>query len=285
MNRVKKAYPVSILCRVLGVSRSGYYAWQHKAKKQRRSENDKLIILVRQLHRETGGSYGTRRMAKELRAHGIACGRCRARTLMRLAGVSIKRKKRFRVTTDSNHNLPVAPNLLNRQFDVSKSNCSWVGDITYIWTSEGWLYLATVMDLFSRQIVGWSLQNRMTKKLVSDALLMAIWRRRPLPGLMFHSDRGSQYCSSHFQDLLKAHKMLCSMSRKGNCWDNAVMERFFRSLKSERVVFRTYKTRAVAKQDIVEWIEMFYNSKRRHSYLGYVSPREFEKMRSIPLAA
>jgi putative transposase len=276
---------VSILCRVLGVSRSGFYNWRHESKKQRRRENDKLLPLVRQLHRESDSTYGTRRMAKALRGHGIPCGRCRARTLMSLAGVSVKRKKKFRVTTDSNHNLPVAPNLLNRQFNVSTPNRSWVGDITYIWTTEGWLYLATVMDLFSRQIVGWSLQDRMTKKLVFDALLMAIWRRRPSPGLIFHSDRGSQYCSSHFQDLLKAHKILCSMSRKGNCWDNAVIERFFRSLKSERVTFRNYKTREAAKQDIIAWIEMFYNSKRRHSYLGYVSPREFEKMQSILLAA
>jgi len=285
VNQAKEAYPVSILCSVLDVSRSGFYNWYHRARKKRSKENDKLIVLVRQLHREADGTYGTRRMAKALRVHGISCGRCRARTLMRLAGVSVKRKKRFRVTTESNHNLPVAPNLLNRQFDVTRPNRAWVGDITYIWTSEGWLYLATVMDLFSRQIVGWSLQNRMTRKLVSDALLMGIWRRRPAPGLLFHSDRGSQYCSSQFQDLLRAHNILCSMSRKGNCWDNAVMERFFGSLKSERVTFRNYRTRKAAKQDIVAWIEMFYNSKRRHSYLGYVSPREFEKMKSLQLAA
>jgi len=276
---------VNVLCRVLDVSRSGFYNWLHRNKKPQRRENGKLILLVRQVHREADGTYGTRRMVKALHAHGVSCGRCRARTLMRVAGVSVTRKKKFRVTTDSNHNLPVAPNLLNRQFDVSLPNHSWVGDITYIWTSQGWLYLATVMDLFSRQIVGWSLQNRMTKKLVSDALLMAICRRQPSPGLIFHSDRGSQYCSSQFQDLLKEHKIICSMSRKGNCWDNAVMERFFCSLKSERVAFKNYRTREAAKQDIIEWIEMFYNSKRRHSYLGYVSPREYEKMQSLSLAA
>ena len=276
---------MNVLCRVLDVSRSGFYNWLHRNKKPQRRENGKLILLVRQVNREADGTYGTRRMVKALHAHGISCGRCRARTLMRVAGVSVTRKKKFRVTTDSNHNLPVAPNLLNRQFDVSLPNHSWVGDITYIWTSQGWLYLATVMDLFSRQIVGWSLQNRMTKKLVSDALLMAICRRQPSPGLIFHSDRGSQYCSSQFQDLLKAHKIICSMSRKGNCWDNAVMERFFCSLKSERVAFKNYRTREAAKQDIIEWIEMFYNSKRRHSYLGYVSPREYEKMQSLSLAA
>ena len=276
---------MSILCQVLNVSRSGFYNWRHRDQKRQRRENGKLILLVRQVHRETDGTYGTRRMAKALHAHGIPCGRCRARTLMRIAGVSFKSKRRFRITTDSEHTLPVAPNLLNRQFDVSLPNRAWVGDITYIWTSKGWLYLATVMDLFSRQIVGWSLQNRMTRKLVSDALLMAICRRRPSPGLLFHSDRGSQYCSSEFQNLLKTHKIVSSMSRKGDCWDNAVIERFFGSLKSERVNFRNYSTREAAKQDIIEWIEMFYNSKRRHSYLGYVSPREFEKMQSIPLAA
>ena len=284
MDRAKKAYPVSLLCRVLGVSRSGYYTWQADSRKDYRQENDKLILLVRQIHQESDGTYGTRRMAKALRTHGITCGRCRTRTLMRLAGVKVKRKKRFRITTDSKHNLPVAPNLLQRQFDVSEPNCAWVGDITYIWTSEGWLYLATVMDLFSRQIVGWSLQSRMTQKLVSDALLMAIWRRRPAPGLIFHSDRGSQYCSSYFQGLLKVHKIQSSMSRKGDCWDNAVMERFFGSLKSERVAFRNYRTRETARQDIIAWIEMFYNSKRRHSYLGYVSPREFEKTRAQSMA-
>jgi len=282
---VKEAYPVSVLCRVLGVSRSGFYKWCHKIRAIRNKANNKLSLLVRQVHRESGGTYGTRRMAKALHAHGISCGRCRARTLMRLAGVSVRGKRRFRITTGSDHALPVAPNLLNRKFNVSSPNRSWVGDITYVWTSEGWLYLATVMDLFSRQIVGWSLQDRMTSKLVSDALLMALCRRQPSPGLIFHSDRGSQYCSSQFQDMLKAHKIISSMSRKGNCWDNAVIESFFGSLKSERINFKNYKTREAAKQDIVAWIEMFYNAKRRHSYLGYVSPREFEKMQTLSLAA
>ena len=276
---------MSILCSVLGVSRSGFYKWCHKVREIRNKASNKLSLLVRQVHRESGGTYGTRRMAKALHAHGISCGRCRARTLMRLAGVSVKGKRRFRITTDSDHNLPVAPNLLNRKFNVASPNRFWVGDITYVWTSEGWLYLATVMDLFSRQIVGWSLQDRMTSKLVSDALLMAICRRKPSPGLIFHSDRGSQYCSSQFQELLKAHKIISSMSRKGDCWDNAVMESFFGSLKSERINLKNYRTREAAKQDIVAWIEMFYNAKRRHSYLGYVSPREFEKMETLSIAA
>jgi transposase InsO family protein len=204
---------------------------------------------------------------------------------MKLAGVSAKQKKKFKVTTDSKHNLPVTPNLLNREFEVAEPDQVYVSDITYIWTSEGWLYLAIVLDLFSRQVVGWSLNSRMSRRLVMDALQMAIWRRRPASGLLFHSDRGSQYCSADFQKMLKQHKMISSMSRKGNCWDNAVAESFFGSLKTERVFFSNYTTRDQARKDIVDYIEMFYNSRRRHSYLGYVSPKEFEKRQLLKRAA
>jgi len=197
---------------------------------------------------------------------------------MKLAGVAAKQKKKFKVTTDSKHNLPVAPNLLNRQFEVNEPDKVYVSDITYIWTHEGWLYLAVVIDLFSRQVVGWSLNNRMTTKLIMDALRMAIWHRMPGRGLTFHSDRGSQYCSIVFQKMLKTHGMISSMSRKGNCWDNAVAESFFGSLKTERIFFTNYTTREIAKRDVVDYIEMFYNSNRRHSYLGYVSPKDFEKL-------
>ncbi len=196
---------------------------------------------------------------------------------MKLADVSAKQKKKFKVTTDSKHNLPVAPNLLNREFKVDTPDQVYVSDLTYIWTQEGWLYLAVVLDLFSRQVVGWSLNRRMTKQLVMDALRMAVWRRKPRAGLLFHSDRGSQYCSIDFQKMLSGYKMISSMSRKGNCWDNSVAESFFGSLKTERVFFSNYRTREEAKRDIVDYIEMFYNSKRRHSYLGYVSPKQFEK--------
>jgi len=204
---------------------------------------------------------------------------------MRLAGVSVKKRRKFRVTTHSKHNLPVAPNLLGRQFSVSEPNRIWAGDITYVWTVAGWLYLAVVMDLHSRQIIGWAMSERITKKLVMDALQMAIWRRRPAPGLLFHSDRGSQYCSHSFQRLLAANKMICSMSRKGNCWDNAVVEKFFGTLKTERVFFCHYRKRNEARADIMEYIEMFYNAKRRHSYLGYVSPKQFEEQHTFSLAA
>jgi transposase InsO family protein len=204
---------------------------------------------------------------------------------MALADVKAKQKKKFKVTTDSKHNLPVAPNLLDREFTVKEPNRVYVGDITYIWTQEGWLYLAIVLDLFSRQVVGWSMNQRMTKDLVKDALRMAYWRRKPAPGAIFHSDRGSQYCSKEFQSQLKAYQIISSMSRKGNCWDNAVAESFFGSLKTERVFFSNYRTRESARQDITDYIEMFYNSRRLHSHLGYLSPREFENLMEMKKVA
>ena len=195
---------------------------------------------------------------------------------MKLAGVEAKQRKKFKATTDSEHQLPVAPNLLNRMFTVTRLNCVWVGDITYIWTSEGWLYLAVVIDLSSRRVVGWSMNKYISRRLVMDALTMAIWRRKPSAGLIFHSDRGSQYCSHDFQKLLKKHGILASMSRKGDCWDNAVAESFFGSLKVEQVFGRQYDSRSAARKEIIDYIEMFYNSRRRHSYLGYLSPLDFE---------
>ncbi|MBA3028481.1 MAG: IS3 family transposase, partial [Desulfobacteraceae bacterium] len=221
----------------------------------------------------------------EIEAHGSSCGRFKAGTLMKLAGVSAKQKRKFKATTDSKHKLPVAPNLLNRQFEVEEPDKVDVSDITYVWTHEGWLYLAVIIDLFSRQVVGWSLDSRMSRNLIMNALRMAIWRRQPFPGLMLHSDRGSQYCSNEFQKMLKSNRMISSMSRKGNCWDNAVSESFFGSLKTERVFFSNYMTREAAKRDIVDYIEMFYNSNRRHSYLGYLSPKGFEESWILKKAA
>jgi transposase InsO family protein len=224
-------------------------------------------------------------MAEEIEAQGFSCGRNKAATVMKLAGVSAKQKKKFKVTTDSKHKLPVAPNLLNRKFTVSEPDRIYVSDITYLWTQEGWLYLAIILDLYSRQVVGWSLNRRMTRTLVIDALRMAVWQRKPERGLLFHSDRGSQYCSTDFQKMLKMYGMISSMSRKGNCWDNSVAESFFGSLKTERVFFSNYKTREEARQDVIDYIEMFYNSRRRHSYLGYVSPREFENLQRLKKVA
>ena len=281
----KKVYPISLMCEVLQVCRSGYYAWEKRGKSARQKEYDKLIPIVRDAHKVSKGTYGARRMAGEIEASGTPCGRCKAATIMKLADVVAKQKKKFKVTTDSKHNLPVAPNLLNREFAVDAPDHVYVSDITYLWTQEGWLYLAVIIDLFSRQVVGWSLNQRMERTLVMDALRMAVWRRKPAPGVLFHSDRGSQYCSSDFQTLLETYGMISSMSRKGNCWDNAVAESFFGSLKTERVFFSNYKTRDAARQDVIDYIEMFYNSRRRHSYLGYISPREFEEMQQLKKVA
>jgi putative transposase len=282
---VKKAYPIALLCEVMEVSRSGYYTWRGRGGSVREADNRRLVPLVRELHRQSGGTYGTRRIADDLRDHGILCGRHRARALMGLAGVTARQTKKFRTTTDSGHDLPVAPNLLGREFSVDAPDKVWVGDITYVWTREGWLYLAVVLDLFSRMVVGWSLGDRITRRLVMDALRMGVGRRRPEPGLMYHSDRGVQYCSSDFQELLTAFSMTCSMSRKGDCWDNAVAESFFGTLKTERVPPGGYGTKDEARRDIVDYIEMFYNSRRKHSYLGYLSPKQFEKARQIQNAA
>jgi putative transposase len=276
---------VSLMCDVLDVCRSGYYGWRKRDKSIRQREYDKLIPVVQEAHKISKGTYGARRIAEEILAHGIPCGRTKAATIMRLADVAAKQKKKFKVTTDSKHNLPVAPNLLNREFKVDEPDKAYVSDITYIWTSEGWLYLAVVLDLFSRQIVGWSMSSRIDRTLVIDALRMAVWRRKPARGLLHHSDRGSQYCSLEFQAMLNTFGIICSMSRKGNCWDNSVAESFFGSLKTERVFFANYKTRDEARKDIIDYIEMFYNSRRRHSYLGYVSPREYEDSYQLRKAA
>lgn len=281
----KKAFSITLMCDVLDVSRSGYYLWKQGNKSARQCEYDRLIPVVKEAHRVSQGTYGSRRMAEEIAAQGTSCGRTKAATVMRLAQVAAKQKKKFKVTTDSKHNLPVAPNLLQRDFAVTEPDRCYVSDITYIWTREGWLYLAVVLDLFSRRVVGWSLQSRMDRCLILDAVRMAYWRRKPKKGLIFHSDRGSQYCSHEVQQLLISYGMISSMSRKGDCWDNAVAESFFGSLKTERVFCATYNTRKEAVNDIVDYLEMFYNSKRRHSYLKYLSPAAFEKTFQLKNAA
>ncbi len=282
MERQKKAYPVCMLCRVMEVSRSGFYDYM-----QRGSRGDvsgdamELIAQVKTIHAETEQSYGSRRMAKQLQDNGYQVGRYRARSLMCKADVAVKRKKRFKVTTESRHNYPVAPNLLARQFDVKAPNRVWGADITYLWTMQGWLYLAVVIDLYSRKVVGWSMSRWLRAELVHDALVMALWRRGPNSGLMHHSDRGSQYACEEYRKLLKRYGIVCSMSRKGDCWDNAVVERFFRSLKSERTNHRLYRTREEARRDVIDYIEMFFNSRRKHSSLGYISPNEFEEFAMV----
>lgn len=258
------------------VHRSGYYAWLKRPKSARQIENEELVPLVKQIHKDSREAYGSRRMAKTLTDMGIPCGRAKARTLMKLAGAVAKRRRRFKVTTDSTHARPVAPNLLNQDFTADRLDKAWVSDLTYVWTREGWSYLAVVIDLCSRSVIGWSIDKRMTKELAIDAFNMAYWRRQPEDGLIFHSDRGSQYCSHEFQKRLSSCGAVQSMSGKGNCFDNAVAESFFASLKLECVYFANYQTREEAKIDIIDYIEMFYNSSRLHSYLGYTSPRQFE---------
>lgn len=278
MEKHLDAFPVSIMAEVLAVSESGFYAWRTRPQSDRSLRDQQLLPTVRSIHAEYDATCGSRRLVDELTAFGAPCGRHRARRLMRLAEVMVETKKKFRVTTDSKHALPVAENVLNREFSTTAPNQRWAADITYLWTSEGWLYLAVVLDLYSRMIVGWSLKERMTRDLVDDALTMALWRRKPKPGLLHHSDRGSQYCALDHQRLMRQHGITVSMSRKGNCWDNACVESFFHTLKVERVYRRRYATRDQARLDVLSYLA-FYNGRRRHSTLGNRCPIEFEAMR------
>ena len=267
---------------MMELSRSGYYAYVRRcAMGPKDNGHEPLVLRVKGIDEQTRGSYGSRRMAKQLQEEGHRVGRYRARSLMHKAGVEFKGKRRFRVTTHSRHGYPVAPNRLARHFHVERPNQVWVCDITYLWTGEGWLYLAVVIDLFSRRVVGGSLAAQLRVALVEDALRMALWRRRPAPGLIHHSDRGSQYACHDYQNLLATHDLVCSMSRKGDCWDNAVAERFFGSLKRERTGDMLYTTREQARQDVVDYMEMFYNSQRKHSYLGYSSPAQYEELAKV----
>lgn len=264
------------MCEVMEVSRSGYYSYARRLENPIPDQDALLVESVKRIHQESDASYGTRRMSKQLQSEGHEVGRFKAKTLMKKAEVQVRTKKKFKVTTQSDHDHPVAPNLLDQKFQVDYPNTVWVGDITYLWTIEGWLYLAVVLDLFSRRVVGWSIEKTMTADLVKTALSMAIRHRRPAPGLIFHSDRGSQYTSDPYQKLLKQYRMIPSMSGTGNCYDNAVCERFFRSLKHERTEYKVYLTRQQARLDVIQYIEWFYNSKRLHSTLDYQSPLMFE---------
>lgn len=278
-----KAFPVTILCRVMGVSRSGFYDYLKRCRSGDPPGKDKLTRRIKQIFNHSRASYGSRRIVKQLQAEGIAIGRFKVRGIMRQEGLVAKTPKRFKLTTDSKHAFPVAENILNRQFDVDTPNRVWTADISYVWTFEGWLYLAVVMDLYSRQIVGWAMDKRMKTKLVLDALAMAYFQRKPPGRLLHHSDRGSQYASFEYQKRLKSYGMISSMSRKGNCWDNAPTERFFRSLKSERLTGFRFITRQEANTEILDYIT-YYNSIRLHSSLGYLSPMAFEKEQWLMVA-
>lgn len=273
----KASFKVAALCKVLEVSRSGYYAWEQRVPSARSLEDAKLRVHIAAIHERSRGLYGTPRVHAELRASGFRVSRKRVARLMSELGLESRRKRRFKATTDSKHTLPVAENVLDRQFDVDAPNVAWVTDITYVWTSEGWLYLAAILDLFSRRVVGFAMSERIDRQLALDALTAAVGRRLPNVGLVHHSDRGSQYASGDYQDALAEAGVVCSMSRKGNCWDNAVAESFFATLKTELVYLRRFATRAEAREAIFEFIESFYNRERRHSTLGYLSPVEFER--------
>lgn len=278
----KKTWPIDVICQLLGVTRNGFYNYQKNYKHQD-PLRDEMIDWVKKVAESSHYSYGSRRMQKALNALGYPIGRNKAKKLMSEAGVKARYRKKYKVTTNSKHKKPIFENILNRQFVVDKPNQAYVGDITYIWTQEGWLYLAVVIDLFSRKVVGWSMSSRMKASLACDALQMAIWQRRPNQGLITHSDRGVQYASKKYRALLKDHGCIGSMSRKGDCWDNAVSESFFGRLKQERVMWRNYQTRFEAQQDILNYITMFYNSYRLHSFIGYKSPNQFEKEQCMKL--
>lgn len=268
------------MCDVLEVSRSGFYAWRSRPESKRAKHHRELVEEIKKIHSDRDmACYGSPRVHQELVARGKSCSENTVASLMSRHGLAAKTRRKYRVTTDSEHALPLAENLLNREFEQEEADRAWLADITYIWTKEGWLYLAAVLDSYSRKIVGWSMSHYMGKELVMDALRMALGRRCPeaRTALMHHSDRGSQYASHAYRDLLKEHNITCSMSRKGNCWDNAMMESFFASLKKERIHHESFETRDEARRCVFAYIELFYNPVRLHSALGYKSPEEFEK--------
>jgi len=282
----KARYPVTALCRVLRVSTSGFYAWLRRHPSARANAAAKLHAAIKSAFDESRGTYGSPRLHAELIAQGFEVSKTRVEREMRTLGLFARRPKKFRATTDSAHDRPVAENTLDRKFDASQPNRVWATDLTYVWTREGWLYLAIIIDLFSRRVVGWATAHHMRTSLVLDALRMALGRRLPDAGLLHHSDRGSQYASASYRNALADLAIVCSMSRKGNCWDNAVSESFFSTIKHELLYRHDWASRAATSLAIAEYIECFYNTRRRHSYLGFKSPAEHERIHaSRPIAA
>jgi len=283
IERHRTVWPIAAQCRALNVSASGYRQYRTRQTENngslqpgRRIGDVALLVHIKAIFNEVKGAYGWPRIWRELQERGVRAGKERVRKVMKAHGLCARGKRKFKATTNSAHKLPVSPNLLERKFSVEAPDRVWTGDITYLWTDEGWLYLAVVIDLFSRQVVGFAMSERMTRKLVIDALRMAWFRRRPASGLIFHSDRGSQYASGDFQKQLSIFGMRGSMSRKGDCWDNAVTETLFGSLKVERLHGMRFATRRQAKDEVIDWLR-FYNHRRLHSTLGYLSPMAFEK--------
>lgn len=277
IHRYSSRFTVSRMCQILEVSRSGYYAFLKHPESARSKRQKEVLEHIRRIHKESHEIYGAPTITMELKYQGIHVSRGMVARLMKKHGIKSRTRKKYKATTDSNHTLPVAENILNREFHADHPNKKWVSDITYIWTDEGWLYLAGILDLYDGAIVGWSLDTRMTQALVIDALTEACISRKPGPGLILHSDRGSQYCSAKYQKEIYRKNFICSMSRKGNCWDNASMESFWGKLKTEWVYWKRYRTRDEAKQSIFEYIELFYNRKRLRSVNGYVSPLKMGK--------
>ncbi|MGO2332099.1 MAG: IS3 family transposase [Pseudoalteromonas nigrifaciens] len=278
ITQYKKTWPVAVMCRILGVKSNNYYSYQKRySTKSEAPTHQEMIDWVKDIAHFSDNTYGERRIQKVLNALGFPVSRHKTAQLMKEANVWVRYKKKYKVTTNSDHNKPIYPNVLEQNFNVEAADQAWVQDITYVWTAEGWLYLAVVIDLYSRKVVGWSMGSRMKAQLVCDALTMAMWQRQPKAGLIIHSDQGVQYASHQYRRLLKSNDFIGSMSKKGCCWDNAVAESFFGSLKQERVHWKNYPTRYEAQQDVMNYICMWYNSRRLHSYLNYQSPNDFEE--------
>ena len=284
MKSQETEFPVDFMCDVFLVSRSGYYAWRNRDTSVKTTKETTLLRKIEDIFQGSRSTYGSPRIFNVLKGMGDQVSKTKVEKVMKANGIRSKTKRKFRVTTDSKHSLPIAPNLLKRNFNPLMPNQSWAGDITYVWTREGWLFLAVVVDLFSRQVVGWSLDKTMTSDLVLSALRQAYTQRSPGVGLIFHSDRGSQYCSRSFRKALAQYRMMQSQSRKANCWDNACVESFFHTLKTEALFHEDFKTREEARGFIFEWVEGFYNRNRIHSTLGYKTPVDFERL-SFKLAA
>jgi transposase InsO family protein len=276
----KKVWPIFLMCEVLNVSRSGLYGWRTRSIGEQERSNRQLDPQIRTIFADHKQRYGAPRIVDELHDLGLSCSKNRVARRMKNMGLRAIQAKKFKVTTDSNHNKPVAPDLVEQDFTATKANEKWVSDITYIWTDEGWMYLAVVMDLYSRAIVGWSMQRRMTQQLVIDALTMALFRRKFPKDTIIHSDRGSQYCSAAYQKLIKKAGLRCSMGRRANCYDNAAMESFFHTLKVELIHRVRYATRRSASTAVFEYIEVYYNRKRKHSAIGHQVPIQFEQQRA-----
>lgn len=278
-------YPVKVLCRVLMVSTSGFYAWLGRPPSARVEQRARLRATIELVFEASRRTYGSPRVHADLAGMGLQVSKSRVEREMRALGLVARRPKKFRVTTDSDHKKPVAENVLDRDFHPAGPNHSWASDITCVWTREGWLYLAVVIDLFSRRVVGWSTASHMRTSLVLSALRTAIGRRLPAAGLVHHSDRGSQYASKDYREELEKHRLTCSMSRRADCWDNAVAESFFSTIKHELLHRNDWLTRAAATLSIADYIECFYNVRRRHSYLGFRSPAEYERIHTIRYSA